>query len=416
MMRAILYTMLYDSESADITGMTRERFTLENAARIAFSTENDCETLIAYLSRAADKFLTVRNALASNYKLLAKQTRDSYISSCNTPLGEYTSYSIASLTASADDFDFDSIVHGRVPHAIFLITDDRNPTTNSVCMMFLNHLISALIDHSDDNLHQALQRDFVFLCDEFANMPELPSLTNKITMLRSRKIWLLMAIQSLEQLKMVYGQEVSEIIQDNCDFQVYLGSNNQKTKEQFAASFGQKIGIKTSFSIANDGSISGNKYTENISVVKKSDLEQLRFGEFYVRSRVCGNFRSQMTPYFRREDVSTRKLYDHKAMFHVYDEQFRYDIADVLKREEEAFRAAIRRQTEPEPEPFDEEPVRKPFRPDAKQPRFYTMLNRNLFKPDQSTVEQMKKDLASYLDRLDKDTEDPDPADDTGES
>ncbi len=340
MMRAILYTMLYDSESPEITGMTRERFTLENVARIAFSTDEDCGTLIEYLTRASDQFLAVKNALTSNYKILAKQTRDSYISSCNTLLGEYTSYSIASLTASASDFDFDEIVRGDVPHAIFLITDDRNPTTNSICMMFLNHLISDLIDYADENADQSLQRDFVFLCDEFANMPEMPSITNKITMLRSRKIWLLMAIQSLEQLQMVYGQEVSEIIQDNCDFQVYLGSNNQKTKEQFAASFGKKIGIKTSFSISNDGSISGSKYTEDVPVVKKSDLEQLQLGEFYVRSRVCGNFKSDMVPYFRRKDIDHQKLYDSKILFHVYEEKYRYDIAAVLKNEEKAARKA----------------------------------------------------------------------------
>ena len=151
MMRAIIYTMLFDSENPQITGMTREKFTLENVARIAFSTEDDCEYLIDYLTRASERFLTVKNALASNYNIRAKQTRDSYISSCNTPLGEYTSYSISALTSSSTDIDFERVACGDKPYAFILITDERNPTTNIFSMMFLNKMISDFVDYADNS-------------------------------------------------------------------------------------------------------------------------------------------------------------------------------------------------------------------------------------------------------------------------
>ena len=189
-------------------------------ARIAFSTEDDCEYLIDYLTRASERFLTVKNALASNYNIRAKQTRDSYISSCNTPLGEYTSYSISALTSSSTDIDFERVACGDKPYAFILITDERNPTTNIFSMMFLNKMISDFVDYADNSHSKSLTRDVVCLYDEFANMPEFPALSNKITTLRSRRIWLNMMIQSLSQLKMVDGEETSEIVQDNCDFQV----------------------------------------------------------------------------------------------------------------------------------------------------------------------------------------------------
>ncbi len=331
MFKAILWTML--RRTADEKNkMTRKMYNISNVCRIAFSTGEDCNEIIAWLEKAED-ILCVKSAITSNYKLRAKSTRDGYTSTLNTSLGEYASRSIAAMTATSDDIDIKAIASGEKPYAIFIITDDRQKTTNNICMLFINNLINELISKADNSPTHSLSRDFVILADEFANMPPLPNITNKITTLRSRKIWMVMAIQSLQQLEMVYGKESSAIIQDNCDIQMFLGCNNDETKELFARSMGKKIGVKTSFNIANDGNIAISKGTDDVPVVRKSDLDALELGEFYVRSRLSQNFKTYMLPHFRQADAIYPMRQKEQA-FRQFDPNANvYDIYKVVKDE-----------------------------------------------------------------------------------
>ena len=331
MFKAIVWTMLHDSED-ERNGMTRDHFTIHNVCRIAGSTGEECEEIIEWLE-AAKHNLTVRNALASNYKLRAKVTRDGYISTLNTALGPFLATSIGAITATSDEINLKAIAESDKPYAIFVITDERQKTTNVICGIFINSLINELVEAADARETHSLPRDFIILADEFANMPALPELSHKITTLRSRKIWMVMAIQSIQQMNMVYGEDVSSILQDNCDLHIFLGCNNDLTKEAFAKSMGMTIGVKTSFAINNEGSISINKGTENVPVIRKSDLDTLELGQFYVRSRRSQNMKSYITPYFlRRDRLPSLKQAD--MDYHDYDpSRFTYDIYDVIKLE-----------------------------------------------------------------------------------
>ena len=336
MFKAILWTMLrrYADPKHKVT---RKMFNISNVCRVAFSTGDDCEEIISWLEKAED-ILCVKSAITSNYKLRAKATRDGYISTLNTSLAEYSSRAIAAMTATSDDIDIKAIASGEKPYAIFIITDDRQKTTNNICMLFINNLINELISTADNSPTHSLSRHFVILADEFANMPPLPNITNKITTLRSRKIWMVMAIQSLQQLEMVYGQESSAIIQDNCDIQMFLGCNNDETKETFARSMGKKIGVKTSFNIANDGNISISKGTDDVPVVRKSDLDSLELGEFYVRSRLSQNFKTYMLPHFMQKDAVSGTKYKAQAFRRFDPNENVYDIFKVVKTENPARR------------------------------------------------------------------------------
>lgn len=328
---AVVLTMLRDSENP-LNGMTREKFTIANVCRTAFTTEDDCETIINWLKRAQDN-LTVQNAIMGNYDLRAKVTRDGYVSTLNTALSPYTTNAVSVLTATSKDINLREIATREKPYAIFLITDDQQKITNSIAMMLINNLLAELTDYADTEGPRSLKRDFVFLLDEFANMPPMPGMSNKITTLRSRRVWMMMAVQSIQQLRQVYGEDTSDIIRDNCDTSIFLGSNNLNTKQIFSESMGQKIGIFTSYNKGNDGNTSENITASNTPVVRISDLDSLELGEFYVRSRVAGNMKSYMIPFFKREDI--------KLSCDVKEESYRsfdpgankYRIADVLKRE-----------------------------------------------------------------------------------
>ncbi len=329
MLSAIMLTMLRDSEDPKL-GMTRERFTISNACRIAFSTQDDCSYLIEWLGRA-DDLLVVKNAIAGCYNLRAKATRDSYISVLNSALRPYTNNTVSVLTATSDDIDLREIATRKEPYAIFLVTDDQQKVTNSLSMMLINNLINELSRYADQKVGEKLQRDFVFLMDEFANMPAMPDVGNKITTLRSRRVWLMMAVQSIQQLRVTYGEDTSEIIQDNCDLTVFLGSNNQNTKEIFSRSMGERTGISSSYQKGNDGNTSESIVATSVPVVRISDLDMLSLGEFYVRSRKGENLKSYMIPFFRRKDVKA-PIADEVEKFREYTpEKNVYDIESILR-------------------------------------------------------------------------------------
>lgn len=333
MLSAIIMTMLHDTEN-EKCGMTRENFTISNACRIAFHTDDDCDELVDWLKRAEDK-LVVKNAITGNYKINAKVTRDGYISTLNTALGSYVSNAVGALTQTSDDICLRDIAERREPYAIFLITDDRRKVTNSIAMTFINDLVTELTRYADNSNVREMSRDFVFLLDEFANMPPMPNMSNKITTLRSRRIWMIMAIQSIQQLKQVYGDEVAEIIRDNCDLSIFLGSNNRNTKEIFSASMGQRAGITTSYQKSNDGGTSEHVTTANIPVVRISDLDALSLGQFYIASRTFVNLLSYMSPYFKRHNPDDEREYKEGAFRHFAQSENIYRIDEVLRKENE---------------------------------------------------------------------------------
>lgn len=331
---AILHTMLRDSEKEQCQ-MTRENFTIANVCRIAFHTQNECHDLITWLRRA-DDIPVVSSALGSCYDIRAQITRDGYISSLNTELGKFSSLSVNALTATSHAMDWQAIAGGQKPHAIFIHTDDRRPVTNQVCAMLINDLLHTLSEAAEKSPGGALSRDFMFLCDEFANMPKLPSLVGGITTLRSKRIWIMMAVQSLRQLDMVYGEDEREIILDNCDLTFYLGCNHDDTKEFFSKCMGSKAGIERTFSYAINGSMTVNTHTIDVRVVKKSDLT-LPLGTFYVKSRSCQNLKTRMIPFFLRTDRYRRsESFTGISLFNGFDpEKNVYDIEKILQMEEE---------------------------------------------------------------------------------
>lgn len=304
-LKAIMYTLLFDSEKNEY-GMTKEKYTLSNVLRTAFNKENDYDTIIKWLKRAKH-IQVVEGALSSVYELKANVTRDGYVSSMTAELNKYSSHSISALT-SKSDISISDIAKGEEDHAVFLITDSRVQATNAVAMMFINDLINALVDVADRKPARMLDKDFVFLADEMGNMPNLPNMCNKITTLRSRKIWMHMSVQSLEQFVTVYGKEIATTILDNCDTHFFLGCNNQESKEQFAKSLGKKIGIVTTANIQGTGEATATMSTGDVPLVKISDLEKLVLGEYYVRSRMFPSLKASMIPYFRRTDVDREEI------------------------------------------------------------------------------------------------------------
>jgi hypothetical protein len=69
-----------------------------------------------------------------------------------------------------------------------------------------------------------------------------------------------------------------------------------------------------------------------VPVIRKSDLDKLELGQFYIRSRQSQNMKSYMTPFFMQANNKKSKSYDMPIRPYNPDDNV-YDINEVVKRE-----------------------------------------------------------------------------------
>ena len=275
-----LWGMLEDSEYPE-RKMTRDKFTIANLINITQNTRNECTRLIEWIIARPKPSYTYR--LLSYYGISAKVTRDSYINNTANKLNRFANIPIETITATSD-LDIKTIVDSldNKKTAIYCLTDENMSISHSICSIFIYQLLQALQQRRDkQDFGEAAP--FVFLLDEFANLPTLPDMERWLSTSRSRNIWFHLGIQSFGQLKNHYSPEELEVIMDNCDTQIFLGSNNYATVEDFSTSLGKTCKTVSTYSVDNNGRISANFMPENLPLVRHCDLAGLLPGHAYVK-------------------------------------------------------------------------------------------------------------------------------------
>jgi type IV secretion system protein VirD4 len=328
-----LLSMLEDS-LVPSRGMTPEKFSLYNMVNVINSRQDDCDTLVSYV-QLHNRNSHVRR-LESYICSKARVTRDSFLMNTINHLNRVVNHSCNSLTCG-DDIDIEEVVHDLdKPTAIFLIVDSTNEATHLVCNLFLRQLMAELQHRGVDNPDY----DFHVLWDEFATSGMVvPNIGNWITTMRSHRVWFHLGVQSYQQLDALYTKEARVNISGNAKL-IFCGSNDTPTIKEVSESFGMTIGAVTSYAVSNTGDIQMSVVSNNVPVVRVSDLTQLNLGEAYVRIfSESGNkqLRTVLDPNFRCADfahdnaapaISTAYLdFDIKSTF--------YDIEEVISKEED---------------------------------------------------------------------------------
>ncbi len=309
MMQAILYAMLWYAETGSIS---REQFTLQNLAALAANGKDDCKEIISWLEGAEDVAI-VKNALNAYWRITANVTRDSYQSTLRSPLAKMSTPIIHELTATEGSLDIEAIAKNDRPYAIFFTTNDQSASTNTVAMMMVNSLAQELVTYAKKQESKQHSRDFIFLLDEFAQMPPMPSLEAKISTWRSYRLWMMLALQSYQQLDHVYSENIRKIVLCNASTQYFLGSNDPETTQQFASSFGKRGVVEMSGHLQMDGGFSFNYSSVDVPVLRISELQHLYLGVCYVKTN-SANIQSFFIPYFQRMDIE-HTLYQPKGIF-----------------------------------------------------------------------------------------------------
>ena len=172
--------------------------------------KNAVDELFEELERDNPNHFAVRQY--KKYKLAAGKTAKSILISCGARLAPFDIAELRELM-SYDEMELDMIGDQRT--ALFIIISDTDDTFNFVVAMMYSQLFNLLCDRADDVHHGRLPYHVRILCDEFANIGQIPKFDKLIATIRSREISASIILQSQSQLKTIY-RDAAETITGNC--------------------------------------------------------------------------------------------------------------------------------------------------------------------------------------------------------
>lgn len=268
---AIVIAMLEDSENEEL-GMTKEKFNFYNLAKIALNTENDCKELKVYFDGRGE--LSKSKSLSKQVLDSLDRTRGSYLSTIFDRLSIFSDLSICALT-SKNEMSFSDMATKSV--ALFLQIPDEKETRHTLAAMVVLQAYKTLVGIANESENLSLPKPVYFILDEFGNLPRINKLEQMITVGRSRKIWLLLVLQSYAQLANVYDEKIAEIIKSNCNIQIFIGSTDEKTLESFSKHCGNYSVVTKNVSISstNADNLSSSASVKERPLIYPSELSKL---------------------------------------------------------------------------------------------------------------------------------------------
>ena len=274
-MYGILLAMLEESMKPEFK---KEYMTLKTVNDIFALLRDGAEDFDDEITDKMESFLRfkspeVMNKLKTVIKT-APVTRKGYLSVFQSEVEKWMQGHIFQLTAETTV----SLEDDQAPWAIFIATRDYDKADNTIAGLFIDWVYRQSLIKIEKERDAGLNpREIHFMLDEFANIPRIPDFDNKIATARSRGMWFHLFIQSYDQLDLIYGHEVANIIIDNCNQQTFLGSQSQATKERFSRECGQKTVPSL------DGLLKGDHTNlVQVAVVQTTALDRIIPGEMYT--------------------------------------------------------------------------------------------------------------------------------------
>lgn len=199
--------------------------------------KNDLATLKKEFQK--DKALMPSNHPAmiawSMFEHSDEKIQPNFILGLNQRLKLFANHDIVSMSAH-DDIVLREL--GERKTIIFCVISDKDSSRKLLSSLFFSFLFFDLSEASDNAGKGNDRLPVSVLFDEFANIGSIPDFTRSISTLRSRKIYIMIILQSLAQLALVYDQNALTSIVGCCDIIICLGCNEQMTAEYISAMSG----------------------------------------------------------------------------------------------------------------------------------------------------------------------------------
>lgn len=248
-------------------------------------------------------FLTLRSRTspaseqaAAVVGISSEKTIDGYLSTIGASLRNFLDEGMKYLTSSHSvDMDFISN-----PTATFIIIPDSQSSRDVMGTLLITQLYRSLIMESTHH-GDKLPRPVYFLIDEFGNLPKIDEFLKWISLCRSRNIYFELIVQSLGQIRRIYGETGSEEISACCPLQLFLGTTDEPTIEAFSKKFGTYTAYQHSRNVDIDktgSQMHGNTSLVSRDVVRKEELRNIKMGELYFTEFRKYGCKSALVPIF----------------------------------------------------------------------------------------------------------------------
>lgn len=140
--------------------------------------------------------------------------------------------------------DIDLTAPGREKTALFVVLSDQDATMTFLSSLFFSFLFIKLVRFADSTPEMRCPVPVNLILDEFNNIGKLggaadgSDFARTLSVIRSRGIYVTLAVQSLGQLQNRYPNNLWAEIVGNCDVQLMLGCTDDVTAEYFSARSG----------------------------------------------------------------------------------------------------------------------------------------------------------------------------------
>ena len=131
-----------------------------------------------------------------------------------------------------EQIDFCALGHER--RALFVTMDDMDRSLAPLTSLFVRQAFQSLCAHADAECEGGrLPVPVRFMLDDFANL-NLPGIDDVLSVIRSREVSCTLICQTVSQLEARYGEPAANSIVGNCDRQLVLGFQDERTAHYFS--------------------------------------------------------------------------------------------------------------------------------------------------------------------------------------
>lgn len=158
-------------------------------------------------------------------------------------------------SVSASDFRFEELKTGRV--TVYVVIPPERIATHGTWLGLLTKQAIAAVARQPGN------SPVLFMLDEFANMGKLAGLSESLTLLPGLGVRVWMIVQSLDQLRAVYGKETTSTILSQAEVQQFFAVQDHGLAKTLSEALGQRTVKTTSINLGRkDGDDPGESRGE----------------------------------------------------------------------------------------------------------------------------------------------------------
>lgn len=320
--------------------MPKEKFNLYNMWwNLTEYARGDCAVLKEYIDECSDDVSRAKG-MASTVLVSEDRTLSSYLGSVNQYLHWMADGGVAQLT-SGNEIEFSE--WDEQPNVLFVKIPDLKEGRHGLVSLMLLQLYKALDEKGEKNRESGetsdkrLKRHCYFLMDEFGSLPPIKNFDNIVKIARSLGVFMVPVLQDYAQLDKVYGEKPAITIKNNCNVKIFLGTNDDKTRNEISEACGKRKIKQVSYNENKDMSVSTS--AQSVPLIYPAELKNLNnpdngvFGNAVVLVSGTYPIKSTTTPYFKALDIygAEEKADLPKKNFMIFDEnENRYDVTKLI--------------------------------------------------------------------------------------